>query len=88
MVIIIIVSVIIVLMFDHITHRRINREMNTKLNHCNTKLSGATRFVCQMNKFVDRARRFKFQKSIQGIEFDIRTYDSLHIDTRTTGEDY
>ena len=54
--------------------------MNTTLDDCNMKLSG---FTCQMNKFVDRARRFiKIQKAIQCIEFYIRTYDSLHIHNR------
>ena len=61
----------------------VNREMNTTLNDCNMKLSGATKFICQMNKFVDRARRFiKIQKAIQCIEFYIRTYDSLHRNNR------
>ena len=47
------------------------------------KLFGSTKFICQMNKFVDRARRFiKIQKAIQCIEFYIRTYDSLHISSK------
>jgi hypothetical protein len=32
-----------------------------------------------MDKFVDRAKRFK---AVQSIEFYIRTYDSLHINNR------
>ena len=57
--------------------------MNTTLNDCNLKLSGATKFICQMNKFVDPARRcIQIQKAIQYIEFYIRTYDSLHINNR------
>ena len=57
--------------------------MTTTLNDCSMKLSGATKFICQMSKFVDRARRFiRIQKAIQCIEFYIRAYDSLHINNR------
>ena len=55
-------------------------ELLTTLNDCNMNLSGVAKFICRMNKFVDRARRFiETQKAIQCIEFYIRTYDSLHI---------
>ena len=56
--------------------------MNTTIHDCNMKLSGATKFICRMNKFVDRARRCKIQKAIQRIEFYNRTYDSLHINNK------
>ena len=61
--------------------------MNTKVHDCNMKLSGATKLICRMNKFVDRARRFKIQKAIQCIEFYNRTYDALHINNRNTGKE-
>ena len=70
----------------------LTREMNTSellttFNVCNMKLSGATKSICQMNKFVDRARGFiKIQKAIQCIEFYIRIYDSLHKNNRGTLE--
>ena len=66
--------------YSNITYTIVTRETNTTLNDCNMKLSGSTKFICRMNKFVDSARRFiKNQKAIQCIECYIRTYDSLHI---------
>ena len=54
--------------------------MNTTLHDCNMKLSGATKFICRMNKFVDRARLFiQVQETIQFVELYIRTYDSFQI---------
>ena len=48
----------------------VKREMNATLDDCSMTLSGATKFICQMNEFVDRARRFiESQKAIQSIEF-------------------
>ena len=47
------------------------------------KLSGATKFICRMNKLVDRARLFiQTQKAVQFMEFYIRTYGSLHMNNR------
>ena len=61
------------------TYSIVNKKMHTTLNACNMTLSGATKFICQMNKFVDCARRFiNIQKAIQCTELYIRTYDSLH----------
>ena len=58
-------------------------ELLATFNVCSKKLSGATKFICRMNKFVDRARRFiQIQKAIQCIEFYIRTYDSLHMNNK------
>ena len=43
--------------------------MNTIFNDCNMRLSGATKFIGRMNKFVDRAKLFiQIQETIEFIE--------------------
>ena len=65
------------------TYIVVHRYTNATLDDCNMTVSGVKKFICQMNKFVDRARRFiKSQKAIQCIELYIRTYDSLHRNSR------